>query len=274
MPPEETKGTFPSVVDLLLGHGLYSPISFTAADWQAIAALEYFAGPLDAYCPVCRRQSVFHGKKREGGPLGMGGHAQHLADRMFFVSLRCTRAEQHPLFFWFRVEKMRIWKIGQHPSYADLAAADLRRYRKALPEDITAELSRAIGLVAHGVGIGSFTYLRRIFERILEAAGQRAAANPDWDQDLFERSRMDEKIDLLKAELPPVLVENRKLYGILSKGLHELTEQECLDAFPVLRVAIELILDQWIEEQTRRKREDQARKEIDELSDKMRRRDP
>jgi hypothetical protein len=36
------------------------------------------------------------------------------------------------------------------------------------------------------------------------------------------------------------------MYGILSKGLHELSEDECKTYFPVLRTAIEIILDEKI----------------------------
>ncbi len=35
-------------------------------------------------------------------------------------------------------------------------------------------------------------------------------------------------------------------FAILSKGIHELTEQECLDLFPKVQLAIELILDEKI----------------------------
>jgi hypothetical protein len=57
---------------------------------------------------------------------------------------------------------------------------------------------------------------------------------------------MDDKIDLLKSYLPAFLIKNKSLYGILSKGIHELKEQECLDIFPVVKLGIELILDEKI----------------------------
>lgn len=56
--------------------------------------------------------------------------------------------------------------------------------------------------------------------------------------------RMDEKIDALKAVLPPALVKNKATYTILSKGLHELDERTCQLYFPVVRSAIIRILEQ------------------------------
>jgi hypothetical protein len=59
---------------------------------------------------------------------------------------------------------------------------------------------------------------------------------------------MDEKIELLKLHLPEFLVQNRKLYGILSKGVHELSERECLEYFDSVKVGVELILDEKLEQ--------------------------
>ncbi len=51
----------------------------------------------------------------------------------------------------------------------------------------------------------------------------------------FATKHMDEKISLLQDHLPPFLVKNKKIYSILSLGIHELEEDECRSFFPVLR---------------------------------------
>lgn len=56
--------------------------------------------------------------------------------------------------------------------------------------------------------------------------------------------RMDEKIGALSNDLPPTLVKNKAIYGVLSKGLHELNEQTCRKFFPVVRAAIIQMLEQ------------------------------
>jgi len=89
--------------------------------------------------------------------------------------------------------------------------------------------------------------LRRIFEKLIEEARIAAAQKPGWDQTEFEKQlRMEEKILFLKDELPAFLVENRRIYGILSTGIHELSEQECLDYFEVVKNGMELILDEHL----------------------------
>jgi hypothetical protein len=76
---------------------------------------------------------------------------------------------------------------------------------------------------------------------------------------------MDDKIAVLKQHLPKFLVENRSLYGIMSVGVHTLSEEKCLAAFPVVRVAIELILDEHLERHTRGKKIAAASKSISTL---------
>jgi hypothetical protein len=58
---------------------------------------------------------------------------------------------------------------------------------------------------------------------------------------------MVEKIELLQSYLPPLLIEMKFIYSIMSKGVHSLSEEECLEYFKPLRVGIELILEQKLE---------------------------
>ena len=57
---------------------------------------------------------------------------------------------------------------------------------------------------------------------------------------------MPEKIKLLADYLPEFMVQHAGIYGILSKGIHELTEDECLTYFTTIKAGIKLILDEEI----------------------------
>jgi hypothetical protein len=158
-----------------------------------------------------------------------------------------------------------IEKIGQSPSLADLVTAEIRKYRKLLGIDAHREFSKAIGLSSHGIGIGAFVYLRRIIENLIEEAHQVAKTSEGWDESVYTDRRTVERMHLLKGFLPPFLVENTFLYAILSKGLHELSENECLEAFSLMRISIELILDQKLEKQEREAKIARAKQEIADL---------
>jgi len=61
----------------------------------------------------------------------------------------------------------------------------------------------------------------------------------------YGAAHVDERIKLLKDYLPEVMAGNTAFYGIVSKGIHELSEEECITYFPVLKECIIMILRQW-----------------------------
>lgn len=139
-------------------------------------------------------------------------------------------------------------KVGQYPSVADFHIGQVHKYDKVLPKETMREFTKAIGLAANGVGIGSFVYLRRIFEHLVfEAKDVAKGANPDFNEDSFISARMNERIQMLSDYLPDFLVENHNIYSILSKGVHELSEEECKKYFTILKESIEIILDEKLE---------------------------
>ena len=100
---------------------------------------------------------------------------------------------------------------------------------------------------------------------MIESAHETAKVADDWAEEAFLCARMDEKISLLKGHLPDFLVQNRNLYGVLSIGVHTLGEAECLAAFPAVRLAIELILDDLLEKHERQSKVKAASKALEAL---------
>ena len=88
-------------------------------------------------------------------------------------------------------------------------ANDESRVYRTLLDKSDAELHRAIRLAAHGVGIGSFVYLRRILERLIYQRFKALQATTGWSDDEFRHRRMDEKIYLLKEHLSEFLVQTK-----------------------------------------------------------------
>jgi hypothetical protein len=163
--------------------------------------------------------------------------------------IKCKRTDDE---FWYFIlwqpEKKTLMKVGQYPSIADFHISEIKQYAKVLSSEKLKEFTRAIGLAANGVGIGSFVYLRRIFEYLIFDAFSAALKADTISEDDFKKARMDEKISMLHSYLPAFLVENKNLYSILSLGIHELEEKECLNHFDTLRVGIEIILDERLED--------------------------
>lgn len=136
-----------------------------------------------------------------------------------------------------------IEKVGQFPSVADIHIAQVKQYKKVLGESYIRDFTKAIGLAANGIGTGSFVYLRRVFEHLVTEIADETIKKGEIDKTQFETSKMDNKLKLLSSHLPDVITENKSLYGILSAGIHTLSEEDCLKFFSVVREVIELILD-------------------------------
>jgi len=244
---------------LLLEIPLYKECELSNFSYKEVRNLESFKESIDAYCIDCKRQSVFWSQKidelKEPNEafLMRATYDEHKEKtRSFYLMLTCTRDGKHVMIFYFKIYNKKLIKVGQFPSIADLQSNEIDKYRKVLSKERFKDFKRGIGLVSHGIGVGSFVYLRRIFEDLIAEAHQEAINNSDWvnkNEEAFNASgvRVVEKILLLKDFLPEYLVENRNIYGILSKGIHSLSEDECLEYYPVIKIGIEFILDEKLE---------------------------
>lgn len=249
----------PTKKEFCINFPLYEQFTFSdehdKEGWNVFFSQE----PIDTYCPDCNAHSIFHQNNLADIP---GYIAGWVGSKRYVVILKCSRDADHKLFFLFDVEGRTVQKIGQYPSLADLNTFDVRQYAAVLPKEDFREFTKAIGLAAHGVGVGSFVYLRRIFENLVDAAYQYAKKEDGWDDDAYLNGRMADRIKLLAGHLPDFLVENRSMYKILSQGLHELTEKECLAAFPILKMGIELVLDEQLAAAAKQQKLEQAKKAI------------
>lgn len=244
--------------DYYLRLTLYKPINI--ADNQYKIA-EFFSNAtdfqFDCFCPQCSKEVTFVMGENEFYyqqriPIGstiQGIPLVNHVDRINKIGVpktqvfHCQRNNEHVFAFNFLFINNQLIKTGQYPSIADIDIPGIQKYKKLLKKDYN-DFSRAIGLHSHGVGAGSFVYLRRIFENLIEEKHQEVLHNEKWDEEEYKKSKMDEKIKLLREKLPEILVENRSIYGIMSKGIHELSEDECKGLFPDVKLGIELILDE------------------------------
>lgn len=174
--------------------------------------------------------------------------------RILVFQFVCSMNEDHHLDYIVLTTDTSMMKIGQYPSVADMTFPKLDAYKHVISKEDRKELGTAIGLFASGVGAGSYVYLRRILERIIYKA--KETAGDTVNDEKFEQAKMAERIKMLEGYLPETLTKNTIIYGILSKGIHELSEEECLRYFPVVKECIYQILGMW--ESERKKQAEEA----------------
>lgn len=184
--------------------------------------------------------------------------------RVLVFRFVCSMNDEHHLDYIVLTTDNSMTKIGQYPSVADMTFPELDAYKHVISKEDRKELGTAIGLFASGVGAGSYVYLRRILERLVYQAKETAA--DVIDNEMFERARVAEKIKMLEGYLPDILVKNATIYGILSKGIHELSEEECRKYFPVVKECIYQILGMWESERRKKADEDALSKALSSIS--------
>lgn len=280
--------------------GLYEKYSFEDYSTDEILNLFFFIDgnstftdlrTLDGYCVGCKASTTFMSAEahyRDLGEILLGFNAvtegqpenaddlikQSLIQQLnrigiFKRTFICPREKNnhiHNQEYYFIVLGNEFMKIGQYPSIIEKEQFSIQKYR-ALNNEIYQELNAAIGLFTHGNGIGAFVYLRRIIEKhiVLPILGEMIESN-EIEKERLLHVDFKTKIALSKHHLPTYLSDNPKIYSILSKGIHELTEKECLNFFTALRNAIELILDEQIALKERRKKEDAIKRELDKMN--------
>lgn len=245
-----TETPYASAKQLLLETPLYETLVGMTA--PQIANLVNGNYKFDGFCPYCKRETTFE----KSGTLVQGSISMTAFQKMvryLEFELDCARQDSHKLYFYVLLQESTVQKVGQHPSFADIAIDESKIYSRLLDSADRSEFHKSLGLAAHGIGIGSFVYLRRIFERLIWKRFAEYKDTEGWSEEDFKKLRMKEKIEHLKNHLPDFLVKNAKLYSILSLGVHELTEKDCLAFFPVLRQSTI-----WILEQDKKKQEELA----------------
>lgn len=141
-------------------------------------------------------------------------------------------------------------KIGQYPSMADMQFFECIKYRRILKSHYH-DYSLALGLFASGVGCGSFIYLRRVFEFLVERLHNECKREQEWNEDEYRKLDFNGKIQMIEAFgkviIPNELTQVRtKIYGVLSKGVHQSSDQECLEIFSYVKYALEIIMDEQL----------------------------
>ncbi len=279
------KKKVPTPEDFFKVVSLYDVYIYSGMETYDLARIIYFDGTLDSFCVECGRNATF---RRRAGDLPSEFQRNAVLDELrmlggiqpdpppdfdtgsYEITLECTRDTLHEQLFYVLISDTRyiehnkpikqftFQKIGQHPSAGDLNIPGIVKYKGLLGKQRFREFASAIGLASHDFGIGAYAYLRRLFESLIEEAHESAKRAEKWDEEAYKNCRMTEKIAILQGSLPTFLVNNPNMYSILSKGIHDLSEDECLKHFPALRICVELILNEKLEEKEKQNKIKQA----------------
>lgn len=177
--------------------------------------------------------------------------------------MKCTKDAKHKYFMMISIElksgKFIVRKIGQNPSMLTVKGFDFDKYKNIL-EKLNAyeDYKKADLCNADHFYVGGYAYLRRIFEKMIIFY---------LNGKVLEDNHMTTKIEEVKENFDPRIKDLLKnLYGILSKGIHELEEEESKQYYSYLKTIIDMQLEFMSTEAEKEKQTEELKKEIDKIA--------
>ena len=162
---------------------------------------------------------------------------------------------------WDRREEgmaITLQKIGQFPAYEIGLNTTLKKYLSA---DDQASYKKALACLSISYGIGAYAYLRRVIEneikRIIQDIAELDFDGVEFVRKAYENFRVDfqmsKLIDVINKHLPVSLKELgdnpvRLLYEQLSGGIHEFTDEQCMEKAEHIDVLLNYVIRKINEE--------------------------
>ena len=168
--------------------------------------------------------------------------SQLFREKIYYIEylFSCTNDNNHQYIMYISVEIKKdgfvVRKIGQNPSMLTVKGFDFDKYKKEL-EVLNAyeDYKKADLSYADYFYVGSFAYLRRIFEKMLDEYTKGKA---------LVDNHVDTKINVAKEKFDPRIRDLLKnMYGILSASIHELDEETSKDYYISLKAIIDIQLE-------------------------------
>lgn len=231
---------------------------------------------LELFCPICKKRRIFCFQNSEFVKVFWGSNnimycnsVKEFLSKADYFSVRAQADCKHNLLVIFKkIDNSTIMKVGQYPSIYDLnEEINNRTFLKMLGEEYEGYYKNACSLYSFNTCIGAIIYLRRIFEKILLDTYNENKESINLSLEDFKKLRMENKLKKLRNNLPSILFEQgfNIIYTKISDGIHNLSEDECQQMFPILKNAIEEILIDKLEMKEKQKRRQDISKQISNL---------
>ena len=253
------------LADLLKNKGVYSKTSScTFERFLHVCYRDNAPKSLDLSCPKCKVDKTFiFVRSEELNSLGTleysNGKTNITAGRIKVLIYECPSCGERLLFLLY-FDGTCIVKIAQYPSLYDVSRDELKKYQKngLLEDDSFSQLYKAELCASSSYYIAAYTYMRRVYETMLLSVFDQNKDEIGLTEDDFRKLHSDKKLEAIKDYLAIDDEIYLPLYGLLSAGIHAMTEEQCCEDYNVLKP---ILLD-ILAEQKAKKEKESKRKEL------------
>ena len=210
---------------------------------------------VDAFCENCQQIRPFQDLRSRGSGSGMEMTALSTGQSYFqFSCVSCRKQKREYL-----VDQIVTDEIIKFQKYGELPRKNIERdvqLQNFFSNDLDCYEKAAVCLT-HGYGIAAFVYLRRIIENnihsllnLLMEDVQSSDGNKDVKEALLElknESPTSNKIKVANKALPEYLKPNGlnplgRLYQVLSEGVHNFSDEECLERTNAVKECLKYLI--------------------------------
>ena len=208
----------------------------------AVNRESFWIREIDAFCENCQQLRPFQDLRSRGGGAGMT--AQHLKTGTSYFEFKCVSCGKSKREYHVEQvvegETIRLQKYGELPRKRLAKNPVLQRFLK----DDLDNYEKAVVCLSSGYGIAAFAYFRRVVENnvnklldLVQEDAQSSGADTEVTAalaELRENPPMSKKIEIANHALPAYLKPDGlnplgRLYQMLSEGVHNFSEEECLN---------------------------------------------
>lgn len=240
------------IKDFLENSPLYTWREFKRPD---VNRSSLWISEIDAYCEVCKQYRPFHDLRNRGGGASMTIKALSTGQSYFTFTCVSCRKDRHE----YLVDQVVTEETIKIQKYGELPRKKIDRdplLQKFFSHD-TDCYEKAVVCLTNGYGIAAFAYMRRIVENnisslldmLREDIEKTNNSSPLLDKlaELKKESPMNDKISIANAALPEYLVPSGlnplgRLYQVLSEGVHNYTDEKCLERAAVVQACIKYLI--------------------------------
>lgn len=259
---------------LIFDDGIYTSEKFINDYERDIDKFKGNIEALDLWCPNCKKEKTFNHANSDyiynsttgykNDPYNAYGNNECPKNNIFYKSYMCPTCHQKVIYL-FKILENCVMKIGQFPSLRDLEGNQLAKYNKSqfIDQDDINNMKKASTLACESFYIGAYSYMRRVFENLINRTYQHNIEHYSFKKEEFDRKHMDEKVALIKNDLPVDDDIYNVMYKNLSRGIHQLTEKECEERFISLYSVMVDILEDEISQKEKQERRKNLKSIID-----------
>ena len=255
--------------EFLTTSGEYSCFNNVAnEEYEAISTDSNVCKSLDLFCPDCKADKTFI-RKNQSSISWLGSFQMHTPfngirtnNNLVNLLYECPTCKKR-LLYTVLLQNESVIKLAQYPSLYDVSRDELKKYQKnkLIDKDSFREIYKAETCASSGYYVAAYTYMRRVYETMLMSVFTDNQEAIGLSDDEFRKLYSDKKLEAIKDYLAIDDEIYLPLYGLLSAGIHAMTEEQCCEDYVVLKP----ILLEILAEQKAKQEKADKRKELKEL---------